>query len=253
MRRLFPDSDGASGEVAPLDVYAADDRRAPAGRPWVLLNMISSIDGAISVEGRSGGLGGPADKAVFGAVRAIPDVILVGSGTVIAERYRSPRPSDEVRALRMARGQAPAPRLAIVTASLRIDPGHDVFADPGNRPLIITAEHGDAERAAALGEVADVVQSGSGGIDLAAALGEIRRQGATTVLCEGGPTLNGALVDTGLLDELCLSFSPTLVGGDSPRIVHGASAALRSMQLDRILEDDGMLFLRYLRAAPTAG
>ncbi|MBI2704966.1 MAG: pyrimidine reductase family protein [Actinobacteria bacterium] len=250
MQQLFPECIDIGDPVA---AYTSDSRPAPTDRPWVMLNMISSVDGAVSIDGRSGGLGGPADKAVFTAIRAVPDVILVGAGTVVAERYNPPRSPEDVAALRVARGQAAAPRLAIVTASLRIDLGHAAFSDPANRPIVITADDAHPGRKAALATVADIVESGpTGALDLARALAELRRRDAKTVLCEGGPTLNGSVLDAGVLDEVCLSFSPALVGGDSPRIFNGASAERRALALDRILEADGMLFYRYLsRPNPT--
>ena len=150
-----------AGNVDPLDVYLAADRTTPGGRPWVMVNMIASVDGAVEVEGASGGLGSPADRAVFRAVRACADWILVGAATVRAERYGLPRPSAAAREARRAAGRSEQPGLAVVSASLDLDPDLPMLADrrPGEaRPLILTAPDAPADRAERLAEAAEVVR-----------------------------------------------------------------------------------------------
>jgi riboflavin biosynthesis pyrimidine reductase len=242
VRQLLPPS---PGDVDPVAVVASEARPAPRHRPWLLMNMIASVDGATRVAGRSGGLGGPADVAMFHALRGIADLILVGTATVAAETYHPPSATPEVRAARSARGQDPLPRLAIVTASLRIEPTAEVFADPWSRPIVLTTTDADPDRVAALAPVADVVTAGEGTVDLAGALGALRST-AACVLCEGGPTLNGSLLDAGVVDELCLTVAPLVLSGEPSPIIKGATSALRTVRLDRILEADGLLFLRYL-------
>lgn len=290
--------------VDPLHVYLAADRTPPARRPWVIVNMIASADGAVAVDGASRGLGSSADKAVFAAVRACADWILVGAATVRAERYGLPRPSAAALDARRAAGRSERPGLAVVSASLDLDPSLPMLADrrPGEaRPLILTGPDAPADRAerltdtaevvrlyppsdraerlagaadqtetpapseaadqtetpaaskqefpaAALGKAADrtgTARPGRLGSPIAA-LGELGRRGAKVVLSEGGPTLNAWLADAGMVDELCLSFAPVLAGGPSPRLLHGASAALTALELVHLLEEDGMLFARYL-------
>jgi riboflavin biosynthesis pyrimidine reductase len=157
MRQLYP---AVLEDVDPFERYGSDERSKAAGDgPWVLVNMIATVDGATSVEGRSGGLGGPADKVVFGAIRAVADAILVGAGTVRAEQYGPPRTPP---------GRDAPPRLAIVTLSLAIDPSARVFAgtDANTRPIIVTAARSDASRRAALSEVADLGVAGDDEGDL---------------------------------------------------------------------------------------
>ena len=262
MEQLFPTP---VDDVDVHGIYASDDRPTFSNRPWVMGNMISSIDGAIEIDGVSGGLGGDADKAVFSAIRALPDIIVVASGTVIAENYRRPQTPGPVQELRVARGQAPLPRIAIVTGSLSINADHRVF-DPESRPLIITHSEAPAHRREALAPVADILDAGGKHVDLHVGLRQLHELGANVVLLEGGPTLNGAFVAEDLIDELCLSFSPMLVGGTGPRIVaarhtstpdseDAASSedtaslenAPRPMRLGRTLHQDGFLFHRYLR------
>lgn len=265
MRQLLP---RPAAEVDPLALYSAAVRTPPAGRPWVMVNMIASADGAVTVGGASGGLGSPADRAVFAAARACADWILAGAGTVRAERYRLPRPSAAVRAARLAAGRSERPGLAVVSASLDLDPDLPMLADrrPGEaRPLILTGPDAPAEWAERLAETAEVVRLeptdagaargfapagtiGPGRLGSpVAALGELGRRGAKVVLAEGGPTLNAWLADAGMIDELCLSVAPVLAGGPSPRLIHEAAfAAPKTLELAHLLEDDGMLFARYL-------
>src|SRR5262245_18459650 len=239
MRELYPNP---ADDVDPFARYGADDRTAPAGRrPWVMVNMIATADGATAVDGRSGALGGPADKLVFGAIRAVADVILVGAGTVRAETYGPPR---------IPPGRDAPPRLAIVTRSLVIVPSARVFADPApdHRPIVVTTERSVPSRRGALAEVADIMTAGEDFVDVMQAVAALGDRGARVVLCEGGPSLNGHLVAGGVLDELCLSFAPLVAGGSSPRLAHGPGQPhVTHMRLDRVLEADDMLFLRYVR------
>jgi riboflavin biosynthesis pyrimidine reductase len=227
-------------DVDPLPLYGGDERDAGGDRPWVLVNMIATADGATAVDGVSGPLGGAPDKRVFAAVRAVADVILVAAGTVRAEGYGPPRPSAKGR----------APRLAIVTQSLDLDLTGRVFteAQPGAKPVIVTTRSAPADRVEAASGVADIVEAGDDRVEVHAALAALHAAGARVVLCEGGPSLVGQLVAAGLVDELCLSLAPLLAGGDSSRLAHGpAPAAPERMRLDRVLEEDSLLFCRYVR------
>jgi riboflavin biosynthesis pyrimidine reductase len=254
MRILWPTpSEGDDDDVDPVAVVAAEARPSPPERPWVLANMIASADGsATDAGGRSGGLGGPADKAVFGAVRAVADVVVAGSATVITEDYGPSRPPARVRDQRVARGQAPAPRIAVTSASLAIEPTRRLFAEasPDARPLVLTAAAADPARRRALEAVADVHVVGDEQVDWARAFALLHAEvGARVVLCEGGPSTIGQLVADDLLDELCLTIAPVLVAGDGPRIAHGAAPVPdRGLSLARVLAADDLLFVRYLRA-----
>ena len=244
MRRLHPDP---ADPVDPLDVYA--DLPRAAGRPGLRVGMIESADGAAAVDGRSGGLGSRGDHAVFLALRSLTDVVLVGAGTVRAEGYGPPALPDELVAARERRGQAPLPRIAVVTRSARLDWDSPLFARPTSRPIVVTCAQAPPdclERAAA---VAEVVVAGDSEVDLPDALRLLGEGGGRAVLGEGGPTLNGRLAAAGLIDELCVTVAPVVAAGDAGRIVAGP--ALRpplAMGLASACEEDGYLFLRY-RAA----
>ncbi len=244
MRQLFPEPD----TVDPLTAYLAVPRPTPPDRPWVVVGMISTLDGATSTEGSSGGLGGPADSQLLLAVRGIADAVLVGAGTIAAEDYGPLRHADDVRAARSEAGRSVAqPRLVIVSGSLSVDPGARVFQDAVVPPLVCTTEAAGADEVSAFGAVAEVFRAGTERVDLRAVLGRLRADGVSVVVCEGGPTLNGALVDAGVVDEWCITFAPLVAGGDSHRIVNGAAPDADEYDLASLLTEDGLLFGRWSR------
>jgi riboflavin biosynthesis pyrimidine reductase len=214
--------------VDPVALYG-DLTPGDAGRPTVRLNMIASVDGGTTMAGVSGGLGGIADHTVFAVLRELADVVLVGAGTVRAERYG---PS--------------AVSVAVVSRSCRLDWDAPFFTQANAQPLVITvAEAPERERGRAA-ELADVIIAGERDVDLGKALQALAARGFRMVLAEGGPTLNGQLAAAGLLDELCLTVSPRLIGGDSKRILAGPPLVTTGQwRLHSLCEQDGYLFLRY--------
>ena len=237
MRQLLP----AYAE----DVDLAAAYAYPEARPWVRANMVSSLDGSATFGGRSSGLSGPADQEVFAALRALADVVLVGAGTARIEGYRAPRPKPRFAGLRADLGLSPAPRLALVSASLGLDPAGPLF-DGAQPTIVLTTETAPADRRARLAAVADVVTAGEVAVDAEAAVGALHARGLDRILCEGGPSLLGALLTAGRVDELCLTVSPVTVGGDSLRITQGP-AHHHDFALAGLVEADGALFVRYVR------
>ena len=208
--------------------------------PHVRVNFVSSVDGAVSVDGRSGGLGTAADKTVFRLLRELADVVLVGAGTVRAENYNGVR--------RPTRGRATPPPVAVVTGSADLDPTAKLFTDTVVPPLILTTASAPAERRAALadagGEVVALPR-----LTPDALLAELGRRGLRHVLCEGGPGLLGALQAADAVDELCLTISPLLVAGEAGRIAHGPPGSPpRRLTLAGALQADDALLLHYRRA-----
>jgi riboflavin biosynthesis pyrimidine reductase len=220
-----------------------------AARPGALLraNMVASADGAVSLHGRSGGLSGPADRMVFTVLRSLADVILVGAGTVRAERYR-PVQAGQVWAELRPPGQ-PVPPIAVVTGRLNLDPDCPLLtaAAPGAQTIVITTAAAPPERRAEVARHARVIEAGHGRVDLAAAVTALHGLGYARILAEGGPNLLGHLAEAGLVDELCLTTSPVLAAGPAGRIITASSACVAPLSLAHVLTDDGYLFSRYVR------
>jgi riboflavin biosynthesis pyrimidine reductase len=239
MRRLLP----SAGEVA--DDAAVEEHYLVRQARHVRANFVSSLDGVVEVEGRSQPLGGGADRAAFMAMRAVADTVLVGAGTVRHENYGPVRLAPDVIERRLARAQSPLPRLAIISNRGELNVGSRLFAGKGERPLLLTTAAALSAHDE-LGAVADVFVCGDEWVELELAIDAVTGQGQGRVLCEGGPTLLRSLLAGGLLDELCITFSPWLIGpghrdllGDQPL---PQSAHL---QLLSLLEGDGMLLARY--------
>ena len=240
MRALLPDP---VPDIDPVLAYALPDH--PGDRPFVRANMISTLDGAITLNGRSGMLGGPADGRVFRVLRSLTDVVLVGAGTVRAEQYGPARLDDAFRAARVARGQLPVPPIAVVTRAGDLDWSSPFFADAEARPVVFTSAAIDEATRRRGEEVADVVVAGDERVDPVVAVAHLHEAGHRSVLLEGGPGLNAEVVHSGLLDELCLTLSPRLVAGTGPRVLAGAELAPPlDARVVHLLEDEGFLFAR---------
>ena len=249
MRYLLPEP---PTEVDPVQVYAR-----PAGgagdRPFVRCNMISSLEGAITVNGRSGMLGGPADRRLFQVLRSMADVIVVGAGTARAEGYGPAKLDEEFRRQRLARGQSAVPPIAVVTRSGNLDWSSPFFTEAEERPIVFTSDvcYEWARRSGS--EVADFVGAGEDRVDPARAIDHLAQSGHRSVLLEGGPGLNADVVRAGLLDELCLTVAPRLVAGSGSRLLAGPELP-QPLDFDvvHVLEEDGFLFHR-LAVRPSKG
>ncbi|HEX3713348.1 MAG TPA: pyrimidine reductase family protein [Trebonia sp.] len=213
---------------------------------WLRANFVSSADGAAHLDGLSGGLSSAADKRVFGILRVLTDVVLVGAGTARDEGYKPARRRDSLASLRA--GRPAAPPIALVSRSLGLDLAAPLFTEAAAdaRTIVITCEASDAGLRAEAAKLADVIVAGDESVDLAAALTELAGRGLSRVLCEGGPHLLGDLKAAGLVDELCLSLSPVLAGPGASRIVAGQHSPARPLALKQVIaDDDGFLFCRY--------
>lgn len=213
--------------------------------PYVRVNFVASLDGAVSVDGVSGGLGGDGDRRVFGMLRELAEVVLVGAGTVRAEDYRGAR--KPTRGPAHARPGTPPP-IAVVTGSADLDPASRLFTDTLVPPIVLTTDAAPRERRDALAAAgADVAVLDRLTPD--ALLAELGRRGLHRILCEGGPSLHGALQAADAVDELCLTLAPLLAGGTAGRIAAGPDGAPpRAMSLVGALTDEGSLLLRYRRS-----
>jgi riboflavin biosynthesis pyrimidine reductase len=240
VRTLLP----GPAEPAPVDLAAHYSYPEGLTAPHVRVNFVASTDGAVTVDGRSGGLGGDADRRVFGTLRELAEVVLVGAGTVRAEDYRGAR--------KPTRGRDTPPPIAVVTGSADLDPSARFFTDTSVAPIVLTGPAAPAERRDALRAAgADVVVLDP--LSPAAVLAELGRRGLHRVLCEGGPRLFGDLVAADLVDELCLTVAPVLAAGEAGRIAVGpAGSPPRPLRLAGVLEEDGALLLRYTRTGDSA-
>jgi riboflavin biosynthesis pyrimidine reductase len=253
MRRLFPVTDptpAAEGGEWSLDELA-DAYAYPAGDgPWLRANMVSTLDGAAQHDGRSQPISSDTDMRIFGTLRGLADVVVVGAETVRMEGYRPARARDAFAARRAAAGQGPAPAIAVVSGSLDLDFSLPLFVSPLVPTLVVTGAGAPPDRvAAARSAGAEVVIAGEGSrVDPARVVRELADRGLRRQLAEGGPRLLGQFVAAGVLDELCLTLSPMLTAGDAQRITGGPSVAVpERFTLVSILEEAGFLFTRYRR------
>ena len=232
MRQLLPHpAEGLSDD----DLLAAYGH----GRRMLRVNFVSSADGAVTLEEKSAGLSGPADKRVFGLLRDLADVVLVAAGTIRGEGYGYPDFSERRRERRRRLGLAERPTFAIVSRRLDLDLSSTLFTDPPVRTVVLAT--GGAAPGTELREHADVLEVA----DLAAGVDALHRRGLSRILCEGGPSLFASLVGDGLVDELALTVSPLLAGPGPGRIVAGPPHRPAGLDLRHVLEEDGNLFLRY--------
>lgn len=249
MHRIFPppltDLD--------LDIAYTAPRVGIDGQPWLMINMIASLDGGTSIDGVSGPLGGPSDKDVFSCIRTFPDIILVGSATAVAESYSSPPASVSSRASRLTNGAWPTARIALVSASLTFPLDLPMFMRPDQRPLVITTDTADPHKLATVGEKADVIQAGTDVVDFVQALKKLGELGARVILSEGGSNINGQLIEANLVNEILLTVAPLAVAGNSQRIATGiANSGSTDFDLQQVLTDGHYLFLKYLRSPSTS-
>jgi riboflavin biosynthesis pyrimidine reductase len=239
VRRIHPDVED-DPDLAAAYTYPRDR--------WLRLNMVASADGAAWMKGLSAGLSGQGDRRIFGVLRGLADVVLAGASTVRTEGYGPARPRESWTVLR--EGRTPAPPVAVVTRRLDLDLGGPLFteAEPYARPIVITTESAPQDRLEEAAKNADVVIAGEERVGMLTAVRELRARGLGRILCEGGPRLNAQLAGAELVDEVSLTISPLLLGGDAARILNGV-ASQTSLVLAQVLEEDGFLFCRYVREA----
>lgn len=220
--------------------------------PWIRVNFVSSIDGAVSSDGKSGGLGTPADGRLFAILRELADVIVVGAATVRTENYGGAKMDAAARERRAARGQSSVPPIVVVTASARLDPGCRLLTDTDVAPIVVTGRAAPADRIRGLAAAgAEVVAVDDDSVPTPALRSALSDRGLTRVLCEGGPTLFGQLLADDAVDELCLTTSPVLVAGGSGRIAVSPAASPRPMHRAHVLaDDDGTILTRWVRRRP---
>lgn len=227
---------------------------APPDRPGIALDMVVGIDGGVTIDGRSGPIGGDADWQAFLGLRDAADVILVGAGTVRNEDYGPPVRRDEVARDRAAQGRSEVAAMAIATRTLALEPTMRVFSDASRPPVVLAPHSAPTEPERRLRDHGvEVRRFGDVELDLVAARDWFAEQGWREVLCEGGPTLNAALFRVGLVDELFVSVAPKVTG--SPRhLVDPDVTGVVDLDLVGAVHADGELLLRYrVERAPSRG
>lgn len=239
LRRLLPDP---ASDVDLLDAYSY-----PADVTWLRANMIASADGAATIDGRAGGLGNPTDQQVLRLLRGLADVVIAGAGTVTAEAYGPARARPEYQEVRATAGQSPAPTMVVVSQRLQLDFESKYFAEASLRPIVVTCATAPADRLLAARKVADVVIAGDTAVSPALMVDALVARGHRRLLCEGGPTLLGSVAAAGVLDELCLTIAPMLVGGQSRRVLKGPplDPAPKMVLTQLLQDDDDLLYARY--------
>jgi riboflavin biosynthesis pyrimidine reductase len=247
MKQIFPEEI----EVDPITVYNNDIRTPINSRPWMLLNMVNSVDGFISFEGKAGGLSGPMDKNIYQIIRGLADIILVGAGTVRAENYNAPKtPEGSLAEFRKSRGQEKRPRIAVLSSELNLNPDMGLFAKrhlEDKPPLIYTKSESFKKNGSQFISSSEIIDFPEEELHVSRVVENLFDQNAKIVVCEGGPNLNAHLLAAGVIDEFCLSLSPRVVGGEDPALLLNQPVnSPIELSLDRILLEDEFLFCRYL-------
>jgi len=242
MRRLLPDP-GPTTVEQQLDGYRPWEQPHEA-RPFLAMNFAATVDGRATIGGVSGPIGSGADTAMLAGLRAHFDAVMIGAGTMRAERYGRVVPSPERRERRERIGLAGDALMVIVSGRLDLPWDARLFTDGGGRVLIFTASEAQPP---AVATPLEIVRH-EGFVDIVEALRHLRQEhDVRALLCEGGPGLHGELEGGGLVDELFLTIAPKLAGGEAPRILEGELPAPAALELAWLLEEDGELFARYRR------
>jgi riboflavin-specific deaminase-like protein len=243
LRRLHPEPAELTPEEATTGLRLGD--LAPAHRPYLVLNMVSTLDGRVAIDGRSGKIGGEADRELFLGLRTQADAVMVGAGTVRAERYGRMVRRPELRERRVAEGLAPDPLAVVVSARLRLPEDLPLLQDEDSTVLVLTASGEELPPTPA--RVHYLRGEGGAELELAPLVRRLRSEyGVRSILCEGGPRLNASLLHERLVDELFLSLAPKLAGGMPLTVVTGDPLPEpEDAELVWLLEHESHLFGRY--------
>jgi len=240
VRLLYPECRPTSPQELASGLHLGD--KAPPDRPYLVLNMVSALDGKATIDWRTKGLSTELDRQLFHRLRTQADAIMVGAGTVRAERYGRMAKSDELREARAAEGLAPDPVAVVISARLDLPADLPLLNEPAQRVVIST--HSDATLP---DSAAEVVYERTGD-DLQLLMARLReRHGVRSIVCEGGPTLNSYLFAAGLVDELWLTLNPKVAGGAAALTIVAGRELVDPAELEpvSVAEGDGDLFTRW--------
>ncbi len=255
MRILFAEGSTVAAPSEAADPTVTDDELEqlyafPAGQRCLRANFVATLDGSVQgPDNRSRSISSSGDKRVFSLLRSLSDVILVGAGTARSELYMPVRSGETRAGLRKRHRLTPVPSLAVVTRTLGLSP--DLLRGGQAPTIVITVADAPASRLEEVRELADVIVAGRTHVDLRVAVDELESRGHRRILCEGGPSLTRDLADSGQLDELCLTVSPTLLGGDGLRLTQGDPVVPPPLfTLQHLLLDEDNLLCRWVRRPP---
>jgi riboflavin-specific deaminase-like protein len=237
---LYPDRRPTS--PAELASGLGFGERAPAHRPYLALNMVSSLDGRATIDWRTKGLSTELDRQLFHHLRTQADAILVGAGTVRTERYGRMTKSRELREKRAREGLPAEPLAVVVSGRLDLPTDLPLLNEPEQRVLIATGSE------ASLPNLGEQVEYARVGDDLPLLMARLREdRGVRSILCEGGPTLNSHLLAAGLVDELFLTLNPKLAGGAAALTIVAGRELVEPAELElvSVAEGGGDLFTRW--------
>lgn len=242
MKRLLPDP-GPTTVEQQLDSYRPWEW-PQADRPFTAMNFVVTLDGRATIEGRSGPIGSDTDMEMLQRLRTRFDAVMIGAGTMRAERYGRPVGEQAERERRERLGLPHDPLMVIVSGRLDLPWDAPLFTKGDGRVLVFTASEAEPPDTPTPLEVVRHVDR----VDLEEALRHLReKHGVRSLLSEGGPHLFGEMAALGLVDELFLTIAPKLAGGEAPRIVEGQLPGVAELELAWLLEQDGELFARYRR------
>ena len=240
VRRLLPDAaeTTVAAQLDGLDLVGM----AQGERPYVALNFASTVDGRATIDGKSGPIGSRADMETLQRLRTRVDAVMIGAGTMRAERYGRMVPDADYRAYRESIGLAHDPVAVLVSNRMELPWDAGLFTDGNGEVVIFTAsEESPPETATPV-----AVERHPDSVDLERALGWLHSErGVRALLCEGGPTLHGELQARGLADELFLTIAPKLAGREERSILTAPLPEVIDLELAWLLEGEGELFTRY--------
>jgi riboflavin-specific deaminase-like protein len=240
IRRLLPDAaeTTVAEQLADLDLKDL----AHPDRPYLVLNFATTLDGRAAINGRSGPIGSKTDTEMLQRLRTRVDAVMIGAGTMRAERYGRMVSDPGLRAYRERTGLAHDPLAVIVSNRLELPWDAGLFTNGGGRVVVFTASEEEPPET----DTPVTIVRHPDGVELDRALAWLlEERGIRSILCEGGPTLHGRLREGGLADELFLTFAPKIAGGEGPRVLEGALPDVDDVELAWLLESEGELFARY--------
>ena len=240
LERLLPDP-GPTSIAEQLATFRPRELASPL-RPYVFTNFAATIDCHATLDGKSGQIAGDTDTQMLLGLRELPDAVMVGAGTLRAERYGRIVAKPERRERREAAGLAPDPLAVVISERLDLPWDIPLFTDGGGEIVIFTGS--DQEPAETV--TPHTIVRHPGGVDLGRAMEELRTEyGVASMLCEGGPHLHASLLEAGLADELFITMGPKVAGGDGPRITEGLAGGPIDLELKWLLCEGSELYGRW--------